>query len=44
VFKNTLIAKALEKTGTDYSAFNTEVLKGMSGIIFSPENAKTPSK
>ncbi|RXK51040.1 50S ribosomal protein L10 [Aquirufa rosea] len=44
VFKNTLIAKALEKTGNDYSAFNEGVLKGMSGIIFSPENAKVPAK
>jgi len=44
VFKNTLIAKALEKTGHDYSAFNGEVLKGMSGIIFSTENPKSPAK
>ena len=44
VFKNTLIAKALEKTGNDYSAFNEGVLKGMSGIIFSTENAKVPAK
>jgi len=44
VFKNTLISKALEKTGIDYSAFNEAVLKGMSGIIFSPENAKVPAK
>jgi large subunit ribosomal protein L10 len=44
VFKNTLIAKALAKSGNDYSAFDGEVLKGMSGIIFSPENAKTPAK
>jgi len=44
IFKNTLIAKALEKTGNDYSAFNAEVLTGMSGIIFSLEDAKSPAK
>lgn len=44
IFKNTLIAKALEKTGNDYTAFNAEVLTGMSGIIFSPEDAKLPAK
>ncbi|MDX2195853.1 MAG: 50S ribosomal protein L10 [Cytophagales bacterium] len=36
VFKNTLIAKALEKVNkADYAEFNTKVLKGSSGIIFS---------
>ncbi len=44
VVKNTLIAKALETTGVDYSAFNGTVLKGLSGVIFSPENPKTPAK
>ena len=44
IFKNTLISKALEKTGNDYSAFNAEVLTGMSGIIFSLEDAKSPAK
>ncbi|MHA8067173.1 50S ribosomal protein L10 [Aquirufa sp. ROCK2-A2] len=44
IFKNTLIAKALEKTGNDYSSFNAEVLTGMSGIIFSAEDAKSPAK
>lgn len=44
VVKNTLIAKALETTGVDYSVFNGTVLKGLSGVIFSPENPKTPAK
>ena len=44
VVKNTLIAKALETTGVDYSAFNDTVFKGLAGIIFSPDNAKTPAK
>lgn len=35
VVKNTLIAKALQKLSTDYTEFNTKVLKGSSGIIFS---------
>ncbi|MFC0185098.1 LSU ribosomal protein L10P [Pseudarcicella hirudinis] len=44
IIKNTLIAKALETTGNDYTEFNEKVLKGMSGVIFSPENAKIPAK
>ncbi len=44
VFKNTLISKALAKTGTDYSSLDAEVLTGMSGIIFATENAKVPAK
>jgi large subunit ribosomal protein L10 len=44
VFKNTLISKALAKTGTDYSSLDAEVLTGMSGIIFATENAKIPAK
>jgi large subunit ribosomal protein L10 len=34
VVKNTLIAKALESLTTDYTEFNTKVLKGSSGLIF----------
>lgn len=44
VFKNTLISKALAKTGTDYSSLDAEVLTGMTGIIFSLEDAKLPAK
>jgi large subunit ribosomal protein L10 len=46
VVKNTLIAKALETldTNTDFSEFNKKVLKGFSGIIFSPESGKVPAK
>jgi len=34
VFKNTLIAKALEKISPEYADFNAKVLKGSSGVIF----------
>lgn len=34
VVKNTLIAKALAKLDADYTEFNTQVLKGSSGILF----------
>ncbi|TAG55036.1 MAG: 50S ribosomal protein L10 [Cytophagales bacterium] len=34
VYKNTLIAKALETTNIDYTEFNKSVLKGASGLIF----------
>jgi large subunit ribosomal protein L10 len=44
VYKNTLIAKALERMDADYSTFNKEVLKGQSGILFSPEDGKAPAK
>ena len=45
VYKNTLIKKALDKQEADYSELdNTEVLKGFSGIIFSPETAKAPAQ
>ena len=46
IVKNTLISKALERldTDTDYTAFNDSVLKGTSGIIFSPEAANAPAK
>lgn len=45
VIKNTLISKALERldNDTDYTAFDS-VLKGTSGIIFSPEAANAPAK
>jgi large subunit ribosomal protein L10 len=42
VHKNTLIAKALESLATDYTEFNTAVLKGASGIIFA-QNGKLPA-
>jgi len=44
VYKNTLIKKALEKLDTDYSSFDDTVLKGFSGILFSPESGNTPAK
>lgn len=44
VVKNTLIKKALEQLDTDYENFSTEVLKGFSGIIFSPESGNLPAK
>ena len=46
VVKNTLIAKALERLDNeaDYTEFNDNVLKGTSGIIFSPEAANAPAK
>ena len=44
VYKNTLIKKALEKLDTDYSSFEDTVLKGFSGILFSPESSNTPAK
>lgn len=46
VVKNTLIAKALERleSDADYTEFNDKVLKGTSGIIFSPEAANAPAK
>jgi large subunit ribosomal protein L10 len=43
VAKNTLIIKALENLDADYSSLN-EVLKGVSGIMFSEENANSPAK
>lgn len=43
VYKNTLIAKALERIEGDYSSLNDRVLKGTSGIIFSPESGKLPA-
>ena len=45
VYKNTLIKKALDNQEGDYSELDqTDVLKGYSGIIFSPEAANTPAK
>lgn len=43
VVKNSLIKKALDKLDTDYSAFD-EILKGSSGILFSPEVGNAPAK
>lgn len=44
VYKNTLIAKALQKIqGDDYNSFDT-ALKGSTGIIFSPESNNLPAK
>ena len=36
VFKNTMIKKALEQLDADYAEFSENVLKGFSGIMFSP--------
>ena len=44
VIKNTLIAKALERLNADYSEFSEKVLKGFSGVIFSPEAGNRPAK
>jgi large subunit ribosomal protein L10 len=44
VFKNTLIQKALERLDTDYTPFDDAVLRGLSGIMFSAENANAPAK
>lgn len=44
VFKNTLIAKALEQLDTDYTSFDDTVLKGFSGIMFHPESGKVAAK
>jgi len=44
VYKNTLIAKALQRIqGDDYNSFDT-VLKGTTGVIFSPESNNLPAK
>ncbi len=43
VYKNTLIKKALENLDTDYTEFDS-VLKGFSGVMFSPEVANLPAK
>lgn len=43
LFKNSFIKKALEKNNVETTQFE-EVLKGTSGIIFSPEVANAPAK
>ncbi|MFK7901166.1 MAG: 50S ribosomal protein L10 [Cyclobacteriaceae bacterium] len=43
VYKNTLVRKALEKQEGDYSELY-DVLKGTTGIIFSPEAGNLPAK
>lgn len=43
VVKNTFIKKALEKQEVDFSGFD-EVLKGFSGVLFSPEVGNAPAK
>jgi len=44
VVKNTLVKKALEKLEADYTPFNEEVLRGFTGILFSPESSNIPAK
>ncbi|MTI32999.1 50S ribosomal protein L10 [Xanthovirga aplysinae] len=44
VVKNSLIKKALEKLDTDYAPFNDSVLKGFSGVLFSPESGSEPAR
>lgn len=44
VVKNSLIKKALERLDADYTPFYKNVLKGFSGIIFSPESNNLPAK
>lgn len=44
VYKNTLIAKALENLDADYSKLINGTLKGFSGIIFSKETSNLPAK
>lgn len=44
VYKNTIIKKAIETLAGDFEVFNQEVLKGTSGILFSPANGKLPAQ
>ncbi|GAB2623499.1 50S ribosomal protein L10 [Belliella aquatica] len=44
VYKNTLIAKALENLEGDYTKFSEAALKGFSGIVFSKEVGNLPAK
>jgi len=44
VYKNTLIAKALERLDADYTKFDEKVLKGFSGVMFSVEDGKMPAE
>jgi large subunit ribosomal protein L10 len=43
VYKNTLIQKALEKSGSTYEPLY-KTLKGFSGVIFSKESGNAPAK
>jgi large subunit ribosomal protein L10 len=44
VYKNTLVAKALENLDADYSKLADGALKGFSGIMFSKETSNLPAK
>lgn len=44
VYKNTLIAKALENLDSDFSELSDKALKGFSGIIFANEVGNLPAK
>lgn len=44
VYKNTLIAKALENLDADYTELSDKALKGFSGIIFTKEVGNLPAK
>jgi large subunit ribosomal protein L10 len=44
VYKNTLIAKALENLDGEYKEFADQTLKGFSGIMFSNEIGNLPAK
>lgn len=44
VVKNSLIKKALETTGTDYTPFNSAALKGFSGVMLTNEAGNIPAK
>lgn len=44
VYKNTLIAKALENLDGDFTEFSETTLKGFSGIVFSKEIGNLPAK
>ncbi len=44
VVKNSLIKKALETTGTDYTPFNETALKGFSGVMLTNEAGNIPAK
>lgn len=43
VYKNTLIKKAFDQIEAEYSDFDP-VLKGFTGVIFSPESSNKPAK
>lgn len=44
VYKNTLIAKALENLDSDFTELSEKALKGFSGIIFTNEVGNLPAK